>query len=107
MSNAVVPLPGDASEPTVHGPWLLGFHGAVQPARFAGDPPSFLRTLVLSRRSLGTQRMSTLCGLPSARTGMPVSYTHLDVYKRQGVDLSPNVFLHVAARLPSLSLIHI
>lgn len=72
MSNAVVPLPGDASEPTVHGPWLLGFHGAVQPARFAGDPPSFLRTLVLSRRSLGTQRMSTLCGLPSARTGMPM-----------------------------------
>lgn len=71
-----MPAAGEPTDAAAYGPWLLGFHGAVQPARLPAAHPSFLRTLALSRRSMGTQRMKTLCDLPQARpAGVPSALT--------------------------------
>ncbi len=50
------------------GPWMLGFHGVVEPAHLRGaSQPSFLRALALSRRSLGTQSLTVLTSVVEDR----------------------------------------
>lgn len=58
------------------GPWMLGFHGVVEPAHLRGaSQPSFLRALALSRRSLGTQSLTVLTSVAEDRAtrGKPLS----------------------------------
>ncbi|HEY5822513.1 MAG TPA: sugar transferase [Propionibacteriaceae bacterium] len=50
--------------------WLLGFHGTVSTSGIDGDQPPTLRSIALSRRSLGTERMSRLTDLPSLRRSL-------------------------------------